>query len=339
MSKNALIGSLLLLLLPALALLDICCGSVFIPLWDLIGRTAADWEDPVSVVSAQIMWQLRLPKMLTAILAGVGLSVSGALMQTLFRNPLAGPYILGVSSGASLGVAVITLLGAQCTMHNAQCVVGNTQLGIAGAAIIGSLIVLLLMLGVARKVRDNVSLLIVGMMFGAIAGALVSVLQNISNPDALKLFIVWTLGSLGNVGWSRLAVLAVVVCVGILIAVGLLKPLNGLLLGENYARGLGVKIERVRLWIIIATGLLAGGITAFCGPIAFVGVAVPHIARGLFRTSDHRVILPAAAVIGADLVLLCDLLCSISTYPLPISTVSALFGAPVIIWIIIKNKI
>ncbi|MCQ2311179.1 MAG: iron ABC transporter permease [Paludibacteraceae bacterium] len=298
-----------------LAEVNVCCGSILL-------TPFGNW----SPIEEQIVWQLRLPKMLTAILAGMALSVSGMLMQTLFRNPLAGPYILGVSSGAGLGVAIVTLAGVQLT------------LGIAGSAIIGSTAVLMLILAVSRKVRDNINLLIVGMMCGAIAGALVNMLQNISNPDALKMFIVWTLGSLSNVGWNQLAVLSAIVALGTLIAVGLIKPLNGLILGETNARGLGINVEHIRTWIVIATALLAGGVTAFCGPIAFVGVAVPHIARGIMRTNDHRQIMPATALIGANLLLICDILCSISTYPLPISTMSALFGAPIIIWIIVRNK-
>lgn len=284
-----------------------------------------------SAIIDRIFFYLRLPKMLTAILAGVALSVSGMMMQTLFRNPLAGPYILGVSSGACLGVAIATLIGAQLTIHLATS-------AIASAAIIGSTAVLIMMLPVARKVKDNVSLLIIGMMFGAVAGALVNVLQNISNPDSLKVFITWTLGSLSNVGWGELAVLSAIILVGIIIVITMMKPLNGLLLGETYAQGLGINVQRVRTWIVVATGLLAGAVTAFCGPIAFVGVAVPHIARGLMRTSNHRIIIPASALIGANLLLACDIICSLSTYPLPISTMSALFGAPIIIGIILKNK-
>ena len=175
-------------------------------------------------------------------------------------------------------------------------------------------------------------------MFGSIAGALVSLLQNFANPDALKLFIVWTLGSLSSVSWSDMKMLLPILLIGTLLVLCVLKPLNGLLLGEDYARGLGINIPRTRLLIVLATGLLAGGVTAFCGPIAFIGVAVPHIARGIFRTSNHRITLPASALIGACLLLLCDTLCSLFTYPLPISTVSALFGAPVILWIILKQK-
>ncbi len=208
-----------------------------------------------------------------------------------------------------------------------------------GGAVLGTL-VLLLVIGVAKRVRSNVSLLIVGMMFGSIAGALVNLLQNFSNPDALKLFVVWTLGSLSSVGWAQMPYLAGVIGIGALLSVLLLKPLNGLLLGEDYARGLGIAVGHTRLLIVLATGLLAGGVTAFCGPIAFIGVAVPHIARGVFRSSNHRMVVPAAALIGADILLVCDLICSCFTYPLPISTVSALFGAPIIIHIVLKgNKI
>jgi iron complex transport system permease protein len=198
--------------------------------------------------------------------------------------------------------------------------------------------VLLLVLAVSRRVTSNVSLLIVGMMFGSIAGALVSLLQNFANPDALKMFIVWTLGSLSSVGWDDMKILVPVLLLGALFVLLSLKPLNGLMLGEDYARGLGINVPRTRLFIVLATGLLAGGVTAFCGPVAFVGVAVPHIARGLFHTSNHRVTIPASALVGACLLLVCDVLSSLFVYPLPVSTVSALFGAPVIIWIILKNK-
>ena len=273
-----------------------------------------------------ILHAIRLPKAVTAILAGGALSVSGLIMQTLFRNPLAGPYTLGVSSGASLGVAFLTMWSATLIML------------LPVAACIGATLVLLLVLAVSRKVTGNVSLLIVGMMFGSIAGALVSLLQNFANPDALKLFIVWTLGSLSSVGWSDMQMMVPILLTGALFVLLALKPLNGLLLGEDYARGLGIHVERTRLYIVLATGLLAGGVTAFCGPIAFIGVAVPHIARGIFRTSNHRVTVPASALIGACLLLVCDVLCSLFTYPLPISTVSALFGAPVIIWIVLKGR-
>jgi len=278
----------------------------------------------------QIMLSLRLPKALTAVLAGASLALSGLMMQTLFRNPLAGPYILGVSSGATLGVATLiltgTLLGFAAT--SAMTVV---------CAILGSVLVLLLVLLFSYRVRSNVTLLIVGMMIGSVAGALVNVMQNFANPDSLKLFIVWTLGSLTSVGWEEMRWLVPIVLAGVLCVVALVKPLNGLVLGEQYAEGLGINIRRVRVLMVAATGLLAGGITAFCGPIAFVGVAVPHIARGLFRTSNHRLTVPATALVGANLLLVCDAIAGAFTYPLPISTVSALFGAPIVIYVILKK--
>lgn len=323
MNRKSYIYIVLSLLLLFLFVVDTCCGSIWISPFSV-----HDW----SAVERQIFLNIRLPKAITALLAGGALSVSGLIMQTLFRNPLAGPYILGVSSGASLGVALLTM----CSTLLAGVAVAGAA-GVAVSAIVGSTLVLLLVMAVARRVRSNVSLLIVGMMIGSIAGALVNVMQNFANPDALKLFIVWTLGSLGGVGWSELPVMAAIVLVGMVLVLFLLKPLNGLLLGEDYARGLGVNIPRTRGLIVVATGLLAGGVTAFCGPIAFVGVAVPHIARTWLGSANHRLTIPAAALIGSNLLLVCDTLCHLCTYPLPISTMSALFGAPIIIWIILKK--
>ncbi len=320
MKRNAIIFIGLSALLAVLFCLDVCSGSLW--LWPF---------GELNPMEQNILHAIRLSKAITAILAGAALSVSGLIMQTLFRNPLAGPYTLGVSSGASLGVALLTMLGAfiPSFLHS---------FSLPTAACIGAIAVLLLVLAVSRRVTNNVSLLIVGLMFGSIAGALVSLLQNFANPDALKLFIVWTLGSLSSVGWGDMQMLAPILLLGTLFVLLTVKPLNGLLLGEDYARGLGIHVSRTRLYIVLATGLLAGGVTAFCGPIAFIGVAVPHIARGLFNTSNHRITLPASALIGACLLLVCDVLCSLFIYPLPISTVSALFGAPIIIWIILKKK-
>ena len=312
------LGALLVLLFG----LDVCSGSVW--LWPF---------GELNMMEQMILHSIRLPKALTAIMAGSALSIAGLIMQTLFRNPLAGPYTLGVSSGASLGVAFLTMLSGISGV-----LVSGLSIGLPLFACLGATLVLLLVLVVSRRVTNNVSLLIVGLMFGSIAGALVSLLQNFANPDALKLFIVWTLGSLSSVGWNDMQLLVPILLIGTLFVLLALKPLNGLLLGEDYARGLGINVERTRLFIVLATGLLAGGVTAFCGPIAFIGVAVPHIARGILRSSNHRLTLPASALIGACLLLLCDVLCSLFVYPLPISTVSALFGAPVIIWIILKNK-
>lgn len=289
-------------------------------------------------MEGNILHAIRLPKAVTAIMAGAALSVSGLIMQTLFRNPLAGPYTLGVSSGASLGVALLTMLSGVCGLGVSGLVVSGLGVSLPLSACVGATMVLLLVLAVSRRVHNNVSLLIVGMMFGSIAGALVSLLQNFANPDALKLFIVWTLGSLSSVSWGDMQMMVPILLLGTLFVLLALKPLNGLLLGEDYARGLGIHVARTRVYIVLATGLLAGGVTAFCGPIAFIGVAVPHIARGIFQTSNHRVTVPACALIGACLLLVCDVLCSLAVYPLPISTVSALFGAPIIVWIILKNN-
>lgn len=324
MDRKFYLFLLLVVLLLLSAMADVCCGSVWISPWSVIGD--------LSPMYRQILLNLRLPKMLTALIAGSALSVAGLMMQTLFRNPLAGPYILGVSSGAGLGVAILTMCSVVL-----PTVVHVGQLGIAFAAIVGSTLVLLLVLGISSRVRNSVSLLIVGMMIGSIAGAMVNLIQNFANPDALKMFIVWTLGSLGGVGWSEIPILVIVFLLGILLAILLIKPLNGLLLGEEYAQSIGVNVGRIRVLMVLATGLLAGGVTAFCGPIAFIGVAVPHIARGLFRTSNHRVTIPASMLVGAILLLICDVLCNIGTYPLPISTMSALFGAPIIIWIILRK--
>lgn len=322
MRKNTYIFLGLTLLLLVLALLDICSGSVWISPLRL--GTIANSQSPL----ANILLHLRLPKMITAILAGASLSVAGLMMQTLFRNPLAGPYILGISSGASLGVALVTMCGVA---------LGSNGL-ISGAAIVGSVLVMLLVMLIAKRIRSNVTLLIVGMMVGNIAGALVNMIQNFANPDSLKLFIVWTLGSLNGVGWNELPTLAIGVLIALVLVLILIKPLNGLLLGEDYARGLGINVERTRWMMVVASCLLAGSVTAFCGPIAFVGVAVPHIARGIFATSNHRLTVPASVLIGANILLVCDILCNIGTYSLPISTVSALFGAPIILWIILKKK-
>ena len=327
MRKNSYIFIALFLLLLLLALLDVCSGSIWIsPLSTL--------NSQLSTLHSQLLLHLRLPKMLTAILAGASLSVAGLMMQTLFRNPLAGPYILGVSSGASLGVALVTMVTTILPLAFSL----SPHSFIATSAIIGSMLTMLLVMLFARRIRSNVTLLIVGMMVGNIAGALVNMIQNFANPDSLKLFVVWTLGSLSGVGWEELPTLAIGIAIAAIIVLMLIKPLNGLLLGEDYARGLGIHVERTRWMMVLASCLLAGSVTAFCGPIAFIGVAVPHIARGIFATSNHRLTVPASALIGANILLVCDILCNLGTYSLPISTMSALFGAPIILWIVLKKK-
>ena len=312
--------SSLTVLLFVLFAIDLMVGAADIPL-------SALWSDGLE---HRIMMQLRLPKAITAVLAGVGLSLSGLQMQTLFRNPLAGPSVLGVSSGATLGVALLVMLGSVFGFN-----AGSSWMVVF--AVLGAMGILLLILGISFRVQGSVTLLIVGMMIGSVAGALVNVLQNFADPDSLKLYITWTLGSLAAVGWSEMRWLLALFIAGLALAIALIKPLNGLQLGEDYAASLGIPIRTTRTIIILSTGLLAGGITAFCGPIAFVGVAVPHIARGLMRTSNHRLTLPASALVGANLLLLCDIISYSCTYPLPISTVSALFGAPIVLWVILKK--
>lgn len=311
---------ILILLLLLLFVIDLMVGAADIPL-------SALWTDGLE---HRILMQLRLPKALTAVIAGVALSLSGLQMQTLFRNPLAGPSVLGVSSGATLGVAFLVMLGSVLGFSAAS---GWMIL----CAVLGAMLILLVVLFISFRVQGGATLLIVGMMIGSVAGALVNVLQNYADPDSLKLYITWTLGSLAAVGWAEMRWLVALFLSGTALAILLIKPLNGLLLGEDYAASLGIPVRRVRTLLILSTGLLAGGVTAFCGPIAFVGVAVPHIARGLMRTSNHRLTLPAAALVGADLLLLCDIICYSATYPLPISTVSALFGAPIVIWVILRR--
>ena len=320
----------LTVLLTLLFVADLSFGSIHIPLSEVKNVFFGGSYDNIN---SEILLNFRLPKAITAILAGASLSVAGLMMQTLFRNPLAEPYILGVSSGASLGVALVMMSTAVL-----PAVFISSGWGMILAAVIGAALVLLLVVGVSFKVQNSVSLLIVGIMFGTIASSLVGVLQYFSNPDAIKLFIMWNMGSLSAVTWEYLQILVPTVIAGLLLAIILTKKLNGLLLGENYARGLGIPILQTRVLIVAATGILAGAITAFTGPIAFVGVAIPHIARGIFRTAQHQILMPACVLLGASLILICDIISQIPIHTLPINTISALFGAPVIIWIILKRK-
>lgn len=320
--------SIMLIILVLLFLVDLAWGSVRIPFREIIatflGRSTNE-------INTEILFNFRLPKAITAILAGSALSTAGLMMQTFFRNPLADPYILGVSSGASLGVALVM-------MSTGILLGGLGSWFIVFAAIAGAASIMLLVVGVSFKVRQTVSLLLVGIMFGTIVSSVVGILQYFSNPDAIKLFVMWNLGSLSAVSWQHLQVLVPLVMVGLLMAFLLQKRLDGLLLGENYARGLGIPIMQTRVIIVLITSLLAGSVTAFTGPIGFVGIAIPHIARGLFKTARHRILIPASMVLGAMLILVCDVVSQFSTYTLPINTISSLFGAPVIIWIILKRK-
>ena len=317
---------LLIFVTAALFIADVAYGSVKIPLSELF----SDNE-----VYNNIIYNFRLPKALTALITGAAISVAGLIMQTLFRNPLAGPYVLGVSSGASLGVAIFILAGAILPTAFIE-----SGWGLVISATLGAVLVLMMVLAVSFRVRQAVSLLIVGIMFGQLSGSLVTILQNSSDPDSLKLFVVWTFGSLSAVTWNYMWVMLPIVIIGLTIVFAIQKPLNALLLGENYALGLGVNVVRTRLMIIIAIALLAGATTAFTGPIAFIGMAVPHLVRGLLKTSNHQSTIPGTILVGASLLLLCDIVCQMPAngYTLPINAVSALVGAPIIIWIILRRK-
>ena len=309
---------------------DIAVGSVNIPLRDIWATLTGGECD---AVTAKIIIDIRLIKAFVAILAGAALSVSGLQMQTLFRNPLAGPYVLGVSSGASLGVALF-ILGAPLLGFTASPLL--TTLGTAGAAWLGAAAILALVASVSRRIKDIMVILILGMMIGSAVSAIVQILQYLSNEEALKSFIVWTMGSLGDVTSSQLLLVAPAIIAGLIIAVSVIKPMNMLLLGESYARTMGLNIPRTRTLILLSTTLLAGTVTAFCGPIGFIGLAIPHVARILFRNADHRILLPAAALSGAIALLVCDIFSKLLT--LPVNTITALLGIPIVIWVVIKNK-
>ncbi len=327
-TKNSIVFIVLILLLVLFFAIDLAWGSIFIPLNEVVTTFLGNGTDEIN---REILLNFRLPKAITAVLAGASLSVAGLMMQTLFRNPLADPYVLGVSSGASLGVALVVMSS-------------GVLLGSAGswitilAAVAGASVVMLLVVGVSFKVQQAASLLIVGIMFGTIVSSLVGVLQYFSNPDAIKMFIMWNLGSLSAVTWQHLQILTPVILAGLLTVFLIQKRLDGLLLGENYAKALGISIIQTRIIIVLTTSVLAGAITAFTGPIGFVGIAIPHIARGIFKTSSHRILIPTSILMGAILILICDVISQIPTYTLPINTISSLFGAPIIIWVILRKK-
>jgi iron complex transport system permease protein len=328
--------------LPALLLVfffaDLLFGTVSIPVGGvirtLLGEATGDgWET--------IVWQYRLPKALTAVLAGSALSVSGLQMQTLFRNPLAGPYVLGITAGASLGVAVL-VLASGALGHGFAAVFPAEWQGwvLIGASITGAGAAMLLVLFFAARLRNNLSLLIVGLMLSGSISALVSTLQYFSHESELQRYVIWTFGSLGGLDWTKLRILALICTVALAYSFFLFKPLNAWVLGEQYARSLGVAVGQARFQIILSASLLAGSVTAFCGPIGFVGLAVPYLARTLYRTADHRVLLPASAWLGAVVLLACDLLCQAPGLGevLPINIVTSLLGAPAVIWIVLARR-
>lgn len=320
-SRSAILFTALTALTLFLFLLDLAVGAVPVPLGDV---WAALTSGDCPRATAKIILNIRLIKAVVALLAGAALSVSGLQMQTLFRNPLAGPYVLGISSGASLGVALVVLAGV------------GSSIGIAGAAWLGAALVLVVIAAVGHRIKDIMVILILGMMFSSGIGAVVQILQYVANDESLKMFVVWTMGALGDVTFNQLAVLVPSIIAGLLLAVVTIKPLNLLLFGEEYAVTMGLNVRRSRGLLFLSTTLLAGTVTAFCGPIGFIGLAMPHVTRMLFRNSDHRILVPGTILSGASVLLLCDLVSKLFT--LPINAITALLGIPIVVWVVLRNK-
>ena len=314
-------------------LLDISLGSVNIPFSQTLAILSG--QETENQAWGQIILLFRLPRVLTALAVGAGLSVSGLLMQTLFRNPLAGPYVLGISSGASLGVALVVLAGSILPFG---IIIG--KISILLAAGLGAASILFVVSALSRNIADSTTLLILGLMFGSITGAIVSVLQFYSQAEELQSYMIWTFGSLGNVRWADMPLFITTIMAGLVLAFMVHKPLNAFILGEKQASSIGVNIRRTRIMILLATSVLAGSITAYCGPIAFIGLAVPHLTRVVFATSNHRVLIPAVALSGALLMIICDFIAQLpgSAHVVPINAVTAIIGGPVVIWVIIRKR-
>lgn len=318
--------------------LNLVLGSVSIPLravWNILWGTGNE-----SVIWQNIIWKSRVPQALTALVAGAGLSVSGLQMQTVFRNPLAGPSVLGISSGASMGVAFVVLLSGSLGG------VALSKLGFMGeialtiAAIAGSLSIMALIVFVSQKVRDNVTLLIIGVMIGYIANAVIGVLKFFSVEEDIRAYVIWGLGSFARVSGDQMTLFICIMVVLLPLSFLLVKTLNLLLLGDAYARNLGLNIKRARLLVITCSGVLVAIVTAYCGPIIFLGLAVPHLCRGMFRTSDHRILMPASLLAGASLALVCNLIARMPGFEgaLPVNSVTALVGAPVVMSVLFNRR-
>jgi len=318
-----------------LFVMNLCFGSVSIPMKEI---WAAVFGSDTSTYRTIIL-DYRLPQAITALLAGIGLSVSGLLMQTLFRNPLADPSLLGISSGSSFGVALVVLLGTATGLSVSTLALWST-FGVTVAAFLGAFAVLLLILALSSRLRSMVSLVLVGIMIAYIASSVTDILKFFSQKEGLHSFVIWGLGSFSNVSKAQLPFFAATVIIGVVASFLLFKTLNLLLLGERYAENLGVNIKRSSMLIILVSGFLTAIITAFCGPIAFLGLAVPHIARFLFRSSDHKLLIPATAFLGMDLALFCNLIARLPSFEgnLPINSVTALIGAPIVLWVIFHRQ-
>lgn len=322
-----------------LFLLNLSLGSVSIPLrsiWNILWG----WDGEESFIWHNIIWKSRMPQALTATVAGAGLSVSGLQMQTVFRNPLAGPSVLGVSSGASLGVAFVVLLSGSLGGRALSQLGAVGEVALTLAAIGGALAVMALIVYAARKVHGHVTLLIIGVMIGYVANAVIGVLKFFSVEEDIRAYVIWGLGSFARVSGNQVTVFVCIMAVLLPLSFLLAKTLNLLLLGDAYARNLGLNIRQARLWVIGCSGILVAIVTAYCGPIAFLGLAVPHLCRGIFRTSDHRVLLPASLLTGSALALLCHLIARLPGFEgaLPVNSVTALVGAPVVVSVLFKKR-
>jgi len=327
---------LLAIAFAALFLADLSLGAVSIPIKDVVKSLSCN--TPSKTSWQYIILDYRLPKAITAVLAGIGLSIGGLLMQTLFRNPLAGPDVLGLSSGASLGVAFV-ILGSGF-LPGMMAGFFTSSYIIVLASTMGSFAVLMAVLAVAQRLKDTMAILIVGLMFSSFTGAIVGVLTYFSSAEKLQKYTFWALGSLGNLPWHNILILALVTVMGLAFAIVCIKPLDALLLGERYAKSLGINFNRTRLIIILATSLLTGCVTAFTGPIAFIGLVVPHIAKLLFKTSSHRILFIATLLCGATLMLLCDIGTQLpgKAFVLPINAITSIVGAPVVIGLLLSKR-
>ena len=330
---------LLALSIGVLFLLNLFLGSVDIPfrsIWNILWGM----DEEESVIWQNIIWKSRVPQALTAMVAGAGLAVSGLQMQTVFRNPLAGPSVLGISSGASLGVAFVVLLSGSIGGIALSRLGFMGEIALTIAAIIGALSIMALIVYVSQKVHGNVTLLIIGVMIGYVANAVIGVLKFFSVEEDIRAYVIWGLGSFARVSGNQMMVFVCIMAVLLPLSFLLIKTLNLLLLGDAYARNLGLNIKRARLQVIACSGVLVAIVTAYCGPITFLGLAVPHLCRGIFRSSDHRILMPASLLAGAALALLCNLIARMPGFEgaLPVNSVTALVGAPVVVSVLFKKR-
>lgn len=332
--QKALLFTGLILLLIIAFVLDIFLGSVNIRPGEVINALFRDSGSDIDT----IILKFRLPKAVTALIVGIALSLSGLQMQTVFRNPMAGPYVLGVSSGAGLGVAIVILGFSSIFAPGNLIGFGNWIL--VASAWAGAGLVMLLIMFISSRVKDIMTILILGIMLASGISAVVSIMQYFSSETMLKAYVIWTMGSLGNLSSGQLQVLLISVCAGIFLSILSIKMLNALLLGENYAKSIGLNIRLSRFIIFACTSILAGSVTAFCGPIGFIGIAVPHISRNIFKTSDHNILVPATILTGGIVMLFSDIISQLpgSENVLPVNSVTSLIGIPVVIWVILRNK-